>query len=490
MTEPLDWALVPAAGIRDRNVTRRVKVWEKTNTSAGRYVTARVVDEGLRLEAWADRVQTRTIDSFVDHPGLTEQIQAAFGLGARPWRVAGVNEALGVPAIFRAVTLISNTTGSLAVEAYRKGAKLADEDTPAIVKRPDPFRIPRDFYRDTAFHLATRGEFWWWVAARDQDGYPLSLIVVPPWEVTVEDSGDRLRPTIKWNDREMRREDMRQGTFLPDGYRGVGPLQLCGAAVSVAVESQEWAANFFTEDGGYPSLIIKSASDLGDGEADTLREQWMSKPHNTPRVIDQGIESVEEVGVNAQSSGMLEGREHNKGDAANMFGVPGALLEYGRPGSSLTYQNVTEVFTTFVKTALAPDYLEPIEQHLSDLLPRSTVARFNVKGFLRADIKTRFEVYKLGIESGVMTPEDGQREEGYIPGDVETAPVPFSPPAAIPSVLPTRGRTEEMVELRCDGMRTRRRSGVAYIAKCDKLLSTTGQFVGTCPRCKKHHAAA
>jgi HK97 family phage portal protein len=437
-----------------------------------------------------ERTQTRAIDSFTSYPGLSEQLLAVQGLHTRPWRSASIREALGTPAIFRAVTLISNTTGSLAVEAYRKGVKLDDEDTPRLIKRPDPFRIPRDFYRDTAFDLATRGEFWWWIAARDLDDSPLSLIRVPPWEIRVEPNDqDRLRPTIKWLNREMRREDMRHGTFMLDdtGYRGVGPLQLCGAAASVAVESQEWAASFYA--GGNPSYLIKAAGSLSDDpetaqhEADTLREQFMGRDPNTPMVIDDGIEEVKDFPVNPQGAQMLDARHENKGDAANMFGIPGELLEYGRPGSSLTYQNIDEVFTRFVKTPLVPDYLEPIEQHMSDLLPRSIVARFNVKGFLRASPKTRWEVYE--IASRVIGEDEAaamaREAEGLVPGDIEYAPVPFAPPAAVPERLPVQSRT---AEVRCTGTRVLR----GIMQPCKKLLAEQGPFVGTCPRCRKSYA--
>ena len=440
----------------------------------------------------APDIQARSINPDHLYPDWDTQVMAALGISGRPWRFPSINEALGVPAIFRAVALIANSTGSLGVEAFRDGRLLPDSETPKVVRRPDPFRIPRDFYRDTAFDLATRGEFWWWIAKRDTDGHALSLIRIPPWEMKVEETNDRLRPRYLWKDRPMDRDDIRHGTFFLDdtGYRGVGPLQLCGAAMSVAVESQEWAANFFTEDGGYPSLVIKSAQLLGEdpetgvNEADTLRDQWMSKPHNTPRVIDPGIESVEEFGANASSQAMLEARNYTNGDAARMYGIPGELLEYATEGSSLTYQNISEVFTRFVKSPLGPDYLEPIEQHLSDLLPRSTVARFNVKGFQRADIKTRWEVYQLAVE--VLGQEEAANlariGEGMTPGDVEFAPVPFSPPQAIPDRLPiTRSAP---AEIRCDGRRIR--SGVWQA--CDKLLAA--DWRGKCPRCKKEYGQA
>jgi HK97 family phage portal protein len=466
--------------------------------------TNRLVDLGDRQAiakaAKASRVQTRAIDSYTTYPDWNQSILNAFGLSSRPWRAANINDALSVPAIFRAVSLISNTTGSLAMETYRNGQLLSSLDAPRLVTRPDPYRIPRDFYRDTAYHLATRGESWWWVARRDGDGLPQSLIVVPPWEVTVDDTEDRLTPKITWRQKDgkeivMPNRDMRQITLLPGtNGRGVGPLQLCQAAVSVAVESQEWAANFYAE-GGMPSLWVKAAGTLGDrpdpdnegeflNEAQILLDQFRARDHNTPVVTDDGVEDIRDINVNTQGAQMLEARQLNKGDVANMFGIPGVLLEYSAPGSSLTYQNVQEVFRLFVKASLAPQFLVPIEEEMSDLLPRSTSAHFNLDSFERADPKARWETYK--IMSEVIGQEEAGRlareGEGLTAGDIEFMPIPPAPPAAFPTQLPV-ARSSEPV--RCTGRRVLR----GRLAPCNKLLAESGPFVGTCPRCRTTYEA-
>src|SRR5262245_47179212 len=102
----------------------------------------------------------------------------------QPWRTPTVQEALGVPAILRAVTLIANTVGVLSMDAYRNGAKMAER--PALVVRPNPLTTPRVFFRDSAWYMATYGEVWYWVAKRDLDGAALSLVPVPPYEVVLD----------------------------------------------------------------------------------------------------------------------------------------------------------------------------------------------------------------------------------------------------------------------------------------------------------------
>jgi HK97 family phage portal protein len=334
--------------------------------------------------------------------------------------------------------------------------------------RPDPFTTPQVFYRNTAFHLARRGEVWWWIAARDGDGQALSVLPVDPREVTVEDNPrNPLRPRIFWRGRSMSNDDMRQITFLPDPdnpHRGYGPLQACGAAVSVAVESQEWAANFFAN-GGVPSILIKAMGSVDQPEADLLREQWMSRPSNVPRVIDEGIESVTTPGVNPENAQLTEGRMFQVGEVARMYGIPGPLLEYNASGSSLHYQNDESIWRQFQASCLTPNYLEPIEQTMSDLLTRSTIARFSLDGLLRADTMTRYQVHAIAIDKGIYDATEAARREGLEPGDVENRPIPFSAPAAIPTILPIQART---LDFRCSscGRKLAEAAGPGTLIRC------------------------
>jgi HK97 family phage portal protein len=433
-----------------------------------------------------EKTQARAIDSFVDHPGLTEQLLEVQGLTTRPWRNASFREALGHPAIFRAVSLIANTTGALSLHAWRNGRRLPDEDRPRLIVRPNPLTTPRDFLRDTAFYIAAIGEAWWYVAVRDPfDNLPMSLVVVPPHEVRVEpNEADRFQPRIYWGDRLMRNEDMRQITWLKSGLRGFGPLQLCGAAISAAVEAQWWAASFYAE-GGLPSVNLHSDEDLDENEAAALKAQYAARDANSP-FVSSGPLSLREIPDSSAGGQMLEARDFSNGDVARMFGIPGKMLEYGAPGSSLTYQNISGVMEDWVRTGLWPNVLEGIEQELSDLLPRSTVARFNLDALLRADTKTRWEVYNLAVS--VLGPDDAKTwaatQEGFEPGNVENAPIPASPPQATPAPLPIQMRTQQ--DIRCDGTRTLH----GKATPCNKLLATNGAFAGTCPRCHKEHNIA
>jgi len=485
MTEPLDWARVDRAALADPDLKDRVRQWGRMNRRDGRHVTSRVDGHDVVFEAWQER--SLTLASPFDD--MDTQL-ASLIRRSSPWRFPSIRAALSVPAIFGAVTLVSNLVGSMSMRALKGEVELPPDKRPRVIIRPDPFTIPREFYRGTTYNLASRGEADWWIARRDGDDQALSIINMPPHEVTIEENPRDLRfPIVHWRDRLIPNDDFRQLVWArePGELRGVGPLQMCGAAISVAVEAQEWAANFFGE-GGHPSVLIKTANELdptldasGNSEADILRNQWIDRPNNVPRVIDPGIESVTEMGVNQQGGQMLLSRDYQVGEVARMFHIPDSLLSYAVAGSSLTYQNVGQEFDKLRRQCLQPDYMEPIEQTMTDLLTRSIVARFNADTLTLADIKTRYEVYGMGIESGIIDSEEARRFEGLAPGDVENAAVPFAPPAAIPAATQLRSGP-----IRCDGSVVRQ--GIRK--RCNKLLAEAGGFVGTCPRCHKPHMAA
>lgn len=403
-----------------------------------------------------------------DFPSMEQQLAAIRRQfdSPRAYRPASVREALGVPAILDAVSLIANTVGTLAIEAFRNSARLPVEEIPRVLIRPNPYTTPGEFYRDLAYYQATRGEAWMWVASRDLDDVADALYPVPPWEVRVEpNERNRLFPSIYWNDRLMPSRDMRHITYLPEGLRGVGPLQLAGAAVSVTVEADQWAANFFS--GSLPSIVGQTDMDLDEDDLIALDKQWLEKPNNMPRWLGGGIK-LGEPPYNAQKAQLTESRQHQVGEVARMFSMPGALLEYNMPGSSLHYQNDTMIWTDFQRRCLSPHYLEPIEQALSDLLTRSTVARFNLDQLLRADPKTRAEYYDKVVPLGFPS-EEMLRREGVTAGNVDVAPVPPTPSSAIPPVLAYQ-RTA-IPEGRCP--------------KCRKRLAEAAPpgWRTTCPRC-------
>jgi len=379
------------------------------------------------------RLQTRALDSFVDHPGLTEQLLRIQGQSTESWNTPSVQEAMTVPAVFRAVTMIANLVGMLTLEAWRNGVKLTGQTVPVLVSRPGIFSTPRDFFRDTGTSLATVGEYIWRVIDRDADGLAKKFLLLPPHEVTV--SWNQRLPIVRdyeWRGEKIDSDDIEHGTFfrMPGALRGVGPLQLCGAALSSAVEADRWAARFFKR-GGAPSTQLISPVPLSADESSKLVDQWLLRESNEVRVASGGVKA-EPFQINPEQAQLLDSRKYSASSIATAFGMDADLLNAAISGSSLTYQNVGQRLDSFVRTTLQPNYLEPIEHGISERLSRTTVARFSLQSFLRADVKTQADVYSVLVSAGM----DAQQAADIagLGSLVDTVPVPA--PEAIPIEVP------------------------------------------------------
>jgi len=317
--------------------------------------------------------------------------------------------------------MISNLVGSLTMEAWRNKVKM--DVAPILVSRPGVFTDAFDFWRDTAYSLATRGEYFWYTVDRDDDGLAKKLLLLPPGEVTVD--WDQRMPILRnyeWRGKALDRDDVTHRTFSRElgALRGQGPLQLCGAALSAAVEADEWAARFFKR-GGAPATVLEHPSNLSGKEATDLKNQWLETEGNEVKVASGGTKAIA-FQINPEAAQLLESRRYSASSIATAFGMDADMLNAAQSGSSLTYQNVGQRFDNLIRTTLAPNYLEPIEHGISELLPRTTVGRFNTQGFTRADVRTQADVYKTLIDAQV---EPAQAAEiAGIGSLVDTQPVP------------------------------------------------------------------
>lgn len=363
------------------------------------------------------------LDPSASYPDIDAQLWARQQANAyRP--TPTVNEALGIPAVMRAVTLLATTAAALILREYVGQTEL---DPPsAVVRRPAKAWTFGNFVRDTVFYMATRGEAIWLTMARDAEGRPADLLPVAPesyksdWDGVRHDwytqQGGKRQP--------VNPADVTHITLLRDPAtgRGLGPLQRCGLALTVAAEADRWAARFFAG-GGMPSVFLSSAAPIDATEAQTIKQQWLTDPPNMPKV-GYGMTATP-MAFDAAAAQLTESRRMSRGEVALMFGVTGRLLEYAESGTSLTYANVGDLATELVRLTLAPYYLEQIEQAFSDLLARGHEVRFDLSGFERADVKTRYEVYEKAIALGIMSPEYVAQLEGITGGSPEVRPLPL-----------------------------------------------------------------
>jgi len=311
--------------------------------------------------------------------------------------------ALGVPAIWRGVTLISDAIGAMPLHSYR-GNKIV-EPTPPILARPNPPYTRMETISAMAAALLVHGNYIAVLGAPGANGLPDSFYPVEPYRVNVGKSEGRVLYTIDGKKYDQSQILHIKNFSMPGALVGVGLLGAQKQSIGKAIAINEYAARYF--DGGVsPSAILKSANpDLSQEEADALKSAWMSmysSRNRAPAVLNASTD-FEVLSDNAQESQLIEAQQQALVEASNTLGLPAYYL--GAPNSSRTYSNVEQENLQLVRWSLQP-IAQRIEEALSDLLVRGQTARFNYDSLLRTDTLTRYQAHQIALSNGFLTVDE------------------------------------------------------------------------------------
>lgn len=405
----------------------------------------------------------------VESPAYPLTSQALIDLWARPVS-AGVDvnqtSALGVPAVYRAVSLIAGTAAGLPLKIYGDGpdGRVAVRST--LLEAPYPYVTPFEFWQQIYTDLLLWGNCYVYKTRNDLMQV-VRLLRIPPWQVTIRrDEQNTTNPGGKWfylSDMSQRYgpdEIMHIAALGVDGLCGLSRVELAKEAIGVAIAAERTAAKMFGE-GLLFTGILSSDQDLTQDAAETLGARFRKMigsrgPGAKIPVLGRGTR-FEKVQATAEEGQFLESRGFEVLEISRSFGVdpallmdPNAVMNYGEPQK----QN----FLDFTMEA----WLRPVEQAVSlHLTPRGQFAEYNRGAFLRADTKTRYETHATAVQFGIKTRNECRADENYpaldgldepltpvnLGGAVNEQPTPGESPApdAAPAVdaAPARDATPE-----------------------------------------------
>lgn len=353
------------------------------------------------------------------------------------WTHEGNAMALG--AFYACVTLLSDTIASLPINAYREidGACVEIEPQPRLFAGTGPF--PETTWFEWLWmlveSLAVTGNGFGVVTARDpQTGLPIGVMPVHP---DVMMAGFEQTPGADWpeivyrvNGVRIPADDVVHVKRFPIAGRplGMSPIQNAAAAVGLGLAAERYGLQYF-RDSANPSSVLESDLPLDDEASRRLQQQWVATHggKRRPAILSGGVK-WRPIAISPNESQFLETRQFQRSEIAMWFRIPphmiGDTTKATTWGTGLEQQSIG-----FVTYTLRP-WLTAIEQALSRLLPRGQFAKFNIDGLLRGDVKTRWEAYNLGRNTGVYSVNDIRALEDLPPvedGDGRIQPLNFVP---------------------------------------------------------------
>lgn len=185
-----------------------------------------------------------------------------------------------------------------------------------------------------------------------------------------------------------------------DGATGVGLTEEVGTALETAFNTLLYQLNI-VKSGGNKKGFLKSQRKLGQEEINVLKQAWNNLyANNTENVVvlNNGLE-FQEASNSSVEMQLNESKKTLQNEINNIFHIhPDDFY--------LTFKEAIYPIIKAFTTALNKDLL--LEKEKNKLF-----FEFDVKEILKANVRERYEAYKIAKETGWITLNEIRRQENY-----------------------------------------------------------------------------
>jgi len=331
---------------------------------------------------------------------------------------------MGIPAVYSAVRLLSETFASLPVGVYRSEGENAikdnDHEINAVLREPNAMMTWFTFADVALTHLKLWGNFYA-IILRDVRMRPIELRIVHPSEVDAIEQTGEIYYKIKGEDDLVPSYNMIHVMgHSEDGITGKSPITLLRENLGLGLASQDFGANFFGQ-GINPGGIVTVEDSLSDEAYKRMKSSFnaayggLGNAHKAI-LLEHGAKFTPAVRTALADAQFIESRQFQVTEVARIFKIPPHLL--GDLERS-THNNIEHQAIEFVKHTVLPD-LKRFEGELNRKLfmereKGEYYIRFNVEGLLRADSLSRSELYKSLFSVGAISQNEIRAKENMNP---------------------------------------------------------------------------
>jgi HK97 family phage portal protein len=323
----------------------------------------------------------------------------------------GPSYALTSAAVWRCCSIIANSISTLPTNIFEQtdAGKRKAIDHPLyrlLTVAPNPAMTVQQYFQTTLLHLLLWGNAFTHIV-RSSSGAVLSLWPLLPGEVRMEPTNYRTLdyyypakaplPIDPANLIHFR-------LFTMDGLSGLSVIQYQRANFMFEHSAHSYAYTIFSNNGQRPSGYIRFPNAKKEEQVRKIRESWQ-QIHSTPGRVAILEEGAEYQSISAPLSDLdyMAQNQFSIEQIARIFGVPLHLLDAAqRP----TYASVEQDSIEFLRYTMSPWIVCLEKSILNALLRDPYYFKFNIKGFERSDIQTRYASYAVARQWGWMSVND------------------------------------------------------------------------------------
>lgn len=334
---------------------------------------------------------------------------------------------MGIPAAYRAATMIADLVGGLSWDAYEDdpAGDLARKvrPRPRVLDQPAPPRPRITTISSMVLDYLWHGNAIAVKVGYDSAGNTSTIVPVNVTSVWVRQvlPGDGIpfpigsfayaisllpgMPQLWYGQDEVVHI---MGPAEPHAVRGMGVLENHLSTLNLSREQSRQAAQ--ATGAGVPTGVLTSDNpDLDQVEADDISASWMAKQRDRKVAVLNATTHYEPLAWNPEQAQLVEARELSMHEIALMFGLDPSWL--GKSNTSRSYSNVEQEAVNLLKFGGPGGVIGRFEAGLSGLLTLGTYAKANLDALLRADTLARYQAHALAFGKWLTIDEIREMED-------------------------------------------------------------------------------
>ncbi len=387
--------------------------------------------------------------------------------------------ALNYSAVYRAISLLSNTVAMLPLPVYRRLDNSEKERSPEhplfriLHDKPNPEQSSFNYRSAIQGHLLLWGNAYSEIE-RDNMGIVKALWPLNPASMKVKRKAGSLVYEYRLPSGEPKTFSFAQifhlRGFSINGVIGYSPIKIARESIGLGLATEEAGARLFGQ-GMKPGGILQHPSKMSDVAHKRL-DRGMNKAHgglsNMHRllILEEGIE-WKQIGIPPEDAQFLETRKFQVIEIARWYGLPPhKLMDLERA----TFSNIEHQSIEFVTDSVMPwlvNWESAIQNTLFNEQEYEThFAEFLIAGLLRGDTKSRYDAYAVARQWGWLSANEIRRLENMNSigeeGDQYLVPLNMVPASSVGEIPEGDGDQRLLTLKESRSSTARRRLGEKY----------------------------
>jgi HK97 family phage portal protein len=278
--------------------------------------------------------------------------------------------------VYVAVNRIAEAGALVPLHVYRlegeRRIEVERHPLEALLDSPNPYLSRFELFEQTLGMLELTGNAYWLLSG-DARSVPAEIWPLRPDRVSiVPDEREYVRGYVYEIDGLRIPLDAAEVVHFrrwhpANDYYGLSAVEAARIAISTDRAMAEWNRNTFGRDNGVPAGIVSVREFVSDSDFERIKREWRASyggPQRRTAFLRGGDIQWHDIGLSHSELDFLKGRQANRDEILNIFGVPVGLIS-----ENATEANAKVAERTFIERTLWPKLVRLSQKITQELLP-------------------------------------------------------------------------------------------------------------------------